>query len=448
MRVLTNVISLTAMESIKNNGNASRSSLEKLASGLAINKASDDASGLVIADKIRTQASSLKQGMANINSAVAMMQIADKAMSEQSNILDIAKQKLLQAATSTTSADGRESVRKDISKLLDGLDNIANSTNYNGEYLLQKDKDNTTESDSLRFQIGENAALDIVTTSIRANSMGLGGGTKVYADNDNIQADEKVQLKLTEKVTLTNVNLDATGNETVAANLDFNLSGRVEKLSVQNSDINLDIADESDEMKNILNILANDNPAVSISGDIITMTAGSELKLNDLTLANTRVYSSAANTEFTIGDNTTSYEPLFSIQNNHSDQTPNLGQINMSIQGTATGGNLLNDLKNVAEDGLSSTLANDFIGTIDEALNQLNLYRSSYGSTQNQLESSMRSMQTTTTNLKHAESVIRDSDYGYESMHFNQLNIVSQSGNYAFSQANALPDDVLKLLQQ
>ena len=119
-----------AQESSRNASLNINSSLEKLSSGLRINKASDDASGLAIADKLRTQASSLSKAVDNVNSAISLTQIADKAMSEQSSILDTIKSKMIQASTDTTSSAGRESIRKDVSKLLTQLDNIAMQTNY------------------------------------------------------------------------------------------------------------------------------------------------------------------------------------------------------------------------------------------------------------------------------------------------------------------------------
>ena len=122
MRINTNVSSLVAQEANSKTNTAITSSLEKLSTGLKINAAADDASGLSIADKLRTQASGLNQAVDNGNSGVALLQIADQAMAEQSNILDIVKQKLLQASTATTSADGIEAIGKDITKLLEQFD--------------------------------------------------------------------------------------------------------------------------------------------------------------------------------------------------------------------------------------------------------------------------------------------------------------------------------------
>ena len=138
MRINTNINSMVAQESATQVNKNLTSSLEKLSSGLRINKASDDASGMAIADKLRTQASSIGQSIDNANSAASLIQIADKAMGEQSNILDIVKTKLIQAKNGTTSSDGRTAIMNDIGKLLTQLDAIAAQTNYNGITLLQK----------------------------------------------------------------------------------------------------------------------------------------------------------------------------------------------------------------------------------------------------------------------------------------------------------------------
>lgn len=281
MRINTNVQSLTAQEAAQNTSKSITSSLEKLSTGLKINKASDDASGLAIADKLRTQATSINQGIANGNSAVALLQIADKSMAEQSNILDTIKSKLIQANTDTTSADGRESIRKDINKLLTQLDNIAKQTNYNGTTLLQASDASTAASSGLSFQVGEKAADTITNTAIQSNTSGLGLGT----------------------------------------------------------------------------------------------------------------------------------------------------------------------LKGLGAAGLTTSVASAQQATIDTAITTLNGYRGDIGSTQNQVESAVRNLMTQATNVKAAESIIRDVDYAQESANFNKQNIISQAGSYAISQANAVQQNVLRLLQ-
>src|SRR5574344_389291 len=175
MKINTNVSSLTAQEAATNTNNSIKNSLEKLSTGLKINKASDDASGLAIADKLRTQVTSINQGISNGNSAVTLLQIADKSMDEQSKILDTVKSKLIQANTATTSTAGRNAIGKDISKLLEQLDNIAKQVNYNGIQLLQADATlgSSSSSEPHSFQIGEKASDMINLGAIRANTSGL-----------------------------------------------------------------------------------------------------------------------------------------------------------------------------------------------------------------------------------------------------------------------------------
>ena len=84
---------------------------------------------------------------------------------------------------------------------------------------------------------------------------------------------------------------------------------------------------------------------------------------------------------------------------------------------------------------------------VDKAITALNGYRGDIGSTQNQVESAVRNLMTQATNVKAAESVIRDVDYAEESANFNKQNIISQAGSYAISQANAVQQNVLRLLQ-
>ncbi len=293
MKINTNVAQLTALEAntqINKNLNAS---LERLSSGLRINKSSDDASGMAIADKLRTQASSVGQAIANGNSAVSLIQIADKAMAEQSNILDMIKQKLLQTATATTSSAGRDAIAKDIGKLLEQLNGIAQQTNYNGIYLLQKGSALNAQSGSpqLVFQMGENGD----------NTISSASGTQA------------------------------------------NVTG------------------------------------LALSGLVAATKAGAS------------------------------------------------------------------DITSTAASGAEN--ARTFLETIDTALTQMNIWRSNFGATQNQIESAVRNLSTQKTNIKAAESVIRDVDYAQESANFNKQNIISQAGTYAISQSSKVQQNVLRLLQ-
>ena len=502
MRINTNVAALTALEANKNTNTNLGKSLEKLSSGLRINKAADDASGLAIADKLRTQASSLSQGVQNANSGVALLQIADKAMAEQSNILDTVKTKLIQAATSTTSEDGRDAIRKDIAKLLEQFDMIASSTNYNGTTLLQKSASDTANSDKFSFQLGETPDFSVTSTpTTPSNTDKLGGGDGVFgatsinssvtftnintansvggaqlggglSTDNNIDTFGAQQINTSSVITIEGVNVSGSGINMVegsdtANSIDITVSGDIGKLSLDGDAI-LDINSETVEVKAAImeavriaasvNIKLNNDGNISISGG-----AGGSLDLSNINFSALRIQNQAAGDTVQLNAANSNSIKTFTIENNfgqnqieagvdRSEVTGVSGQINIATtlasgSSMLTGGPLLSDLIELQEGELTSEIANTFMLTVDKALSQVNTLRSDFGSSQNQLESSIRNMQTTHTNLKNAESVIRDVDYAAESANFNKTNIIAQAGTYAISQANNVQQNVMKLLQ-
>ena len=135
-RINTNIAALNAHAAGVENNRKLNTALERLSTGLRINKAADDASGLQIADSLRDQANSLGQAIRNANDAIGLFQIADKAMDEQVKILNTIKVKATQAAQDGQSSDSRKALQEDIVRLMEELDNIAGTTKYNGMSLL------------------------------------------------------------------------------------------------------------------------------------------------------------------------------------------------------------------------------------------------------------------------------------------------------------------------
>jgi len=129
---------------------------------------------LAIAEQLKVDSSGIAQAIENSSSAIASVQIADQALSEQSSILDQVKQNLLQASTDTTSDEGREALLNDIQGLLENLNNIASGTNYNEQTLLQNSKTDTSPTEILQFQAGENTEDIIEIDSVQSNTQGLG----------------------------------------------------------------------------------------------------------------------------------------------------------------------------------------------------------------------------------------------------------------------------------
>jgi len=252
MRINTNAASLAAQNSVSNTNSNLSSSLEKLGTGLRINKAADDVAGVAIADKLRTQAASIGQGINNANSASALIQIADQAMSEQSNILNTVKTKLIQASTDTTNADGREAIRKDIKALLTQFDAIASQTNYNGTTLLQKSSTDTSKLDDLSFQLGENSAFDVKLAQTSAsNTSALGGGSETITTGRRVQLGDSLKLTGMDAISLTSQNVATDDSEAAATAVFLNLSvsGTLGMVTAA-EDITLDFSAATDSQKN------------------------------------------------------------------------------------------------------------------------------------------------------------------------------------------------------
>ena len=149
-------------------------SLARIATGIELNKSSDNASSLAISTNLLSQANGYSKAIENTNSAIAATQIASGATTEQSKILDNVREKLLQASTDTTSKEGRESILKEIKSQLDQFDKIASSTNYNGQTLLQKSATDNSASDEQQYQSGLVGENIIETSSVQSNTKGLG----------------------------------------------------------------------------------------------------------------------------------------------------------------------------------------------------------------------------------------------------------------------------------
>ncbi|PPB74324.1 flagellin B [Campylobacter hyointestinalis] len=178
-RINTNIAAMNAHTNAVVNNRSLDGSLGKLSSGLRIQTAADDASGMSIADSLRAQASGLGQAVKNANDAIGIVQTADKAMDEQIKILDTIKTKSIQAAQDGQSSDSRRALQNDISRLLEELDNIAKTTSFNGQQLLNGSFSNK------EFQIGS-YSNETAKVSIGATDSNSIGHTRFETTNNTV----------------------------------------------------------------------------------------------------------------------------------------------------------------------------------------------------------------------------------------------------------------------
>jgi flagellin len=197
LRVNTNTQSLAAQRNLGINNMAQKSSIEKLASGSRINHAADDAAGLAISEKMRASIRSVRQDMRNANDGISMIQTAEGAMTEVSNILIRFRELSVQAASDTIGDTERGFIDKEVQQLKQEINRIANATEFNGHKLLNG------EGGSMDIQIGLNNSpeldrfvYDVNKTNVTLDHLGLDGvsvADKGSAQNNLTYIDEAIK---------------------------------------------------------------------------------------------------------------------------------------------------------------------------------------------------------------------------------------------------------------
>ncbi len=180
MRINTNIEALNAQRNLSVTAFNLAKSIEKLSSGLRINRAGDDAAGLSISEKLRAQVRGLNQAIRNAQDGISLIQTAEGALNEVHSILQRMRELAVQAANDTLSADDRAAVASEVSALRDEINRIATTTQFNGKVLL----DGTYASTGITLQIGANAGQTVSVTiaDMRATAVGTVAGGPASLD--------------------------------------------------------------------------------------------------------------------------------------------------------------------------------------------------------------------------------------------------------------------------
>ncbi|STA73488.1 flagellin subunit protein FlaB [Campylobacter lari] len=488
-RINTNIGAMNAHANSTITARELDKSLGRLSSGLRINSAADDASGMAIADSLRNQAASLGQAINNGNDAIGILQTADKAMDEQLKILDTIKVKATQAAQDGQTAKTRTMIQNEINRLMEELDNIANTTSFNGKQLLsgnfvnQEFQIGAQSNQTVHATIGPTQSSKIghtrfetgsrVTASSDANlvlksydgvndykfqsvpiSYSVGTGLGALADEINKVAD-KTGVRATAVVqTISSGPLTAgsTGSN-------FSINGVViGKVTYENGDKNGALVAAINSKKDTTGVEASvvdgklilnsaDGRGIKLSGDMGALGAQvAEENYGRLSLVKND------GRDILISGTGVSNIGLGTAQ--MAEVTANLedikGQISADIA-SAMGFNAMSTADNISTPKSAgvTTLrgAMAVMDLADSAITTLDNIRADIGAVQNQITATINNISVTQVNIKSAESTIRDVDFAAESANFSKYNILAQSGSYAMSQANAVQQNVLKLLQ-
>ena len=207
-RINTNIAAMASHSSALVNNRNLDNSLSKLSSGLRINKAADDASGLAIANALRAQASSLGQAISNGNDAIGLIQTADGALNEYSNILDTIKTKAVQAASDGQNSTTRLAIQKDIDKLMEELNTIAKTTSFNGQKLL------SGTFASKEFQMGASANESVKVSIASAETSQIGQTSRATLSVAQLGENQLTMKSAAtgKEITLESINIQANND--------------------------------------------------------------------------------------------------------------------------------------------------------------------------------------------------------------------------------------------
>ena len=192
MRINTNVMALNAQNMLTRNQGGVESSIRKLSSGLRINGAADDASGLAISEKMRSQIRGLNQAESNAQDGISMIQTAEGALQQTTDILQRMRELVIKAQNSGVLTDtDKTSITTEITALTDEIDRIAASTTFNSKQLLDGSLEDV--ADAAVFKIGANSYdEDILSVTIGGMASG-----DLSVDSIDITTDDNAKLALT-----------------------------------------------------------------------------------------------------------------------------------------------------------------------------------------------------------------------------------------------------------
>ena len=385
-----NMNALNAHRNMNVNNTAAGKSMEKLSSGLRINRAGDDAAGLAISEKMRGQIRGLEQSSRNAADGISMIQTAEGALNETTNILQRMRELAVQASNDTNTSSDREEIQKEIDALTQEVDRIANNTEFNTQKLLNGNKSG----------VGGQVVNEAVKSQAGVFKIELAAVP---------QASEKITIEgKTYEFQAADLNSDTTlENALKTAFTDY-------EFDVDQNKKNITITQKNASDKENILVKFKDK-AVGVDVEKVGVSAKDE-----------EVSEGKAHVQ--VGAN---------------------AKQSMSIE---IGDMRAKALEIKKEDGSSLSVAsaedaNKAIEAFDAALNKVSSQRANLGAVQNRLEYTISNLDNTAENLTSAESTLRDVDMASEMMEYSKNNILNQAAQAMISQANQQPQNVLQLLR-
>ena len=384
MRINHNISALNTYRQLVNNNNVTQKSLEKLSSGLRVNRAGDDAAGLAISEKMRGQIKGLDMATKNAQDGISLIQTAEGALNETHSILQRMRELAVQSSSDTNTDADRAELQKEMNQLIEEIDRISKTTEFNTKKLLNGDLKGI-QSSLLSVKFDEVSSSTLFTA--------------VAATGASVAKDNTFNFKVTEYdgVNYTIEWSDASGESNTATVASNATSFVIGSATAGTATVTVDLP-----TTDFMSIIGEEGTFTSREA----VTAGEDKSLT-----------------FHIGSN--------------SSQVMGVAIEDMSSE----------ELNVNSIDITTSQAAEASISAINHAIEDVSTQRAKLGAFQNRLEHTINNLGTSSENLTAAESRIRDVDMAKEMMEFTKTSILSQAATAMLAQANQQPQGVLSLLQ-
>ena len=395
LRVNSNIIALNTRHQLLINNRQLATKIERLSSGLRINRAADDAAGLSISESIRAQLVGFRQAARNTEHGVNLIQTAEGALNEISAMLIRMRELAVQASTSTLNNANRTALNAEVVQLVSEIDRLATSTSYNDITLLNG-LGNTVSMNPTVSTVLNSSTTGVIGVSFT----GAASGTYIFIDDDT---DNRITL----------------GNGVVSQSIDIGPALDTDSAPGGVVATGSSIVANFDRLGIRLTLTGQ-----RVASSAFPASEGyRDGKLDALEL----VIDAGTGGSFQIGSNNTSTD-----------------RIEVSIDDMRATGPKLN-LLGISAGTLDS--ARSAISTIDLAIDTVAQQRGDLGAIQNRLGFTIRYLENAIENHQDSESAIRDADIAEEVSGFTRAQILVQSGTALLAQANAIPQNALSLLQ-
>jgi flagellin len=395
--VANNLLANTALFNLNKSQSTLGNLVKQLSSGLRVNTAADDPSGLGIAVNLSTQVQGFDTAVRNVQDASNAANVADGALSSVTTILERIRSLSIEASSDITSLSDKQNLQAEITQLLLEVNRISQNTNFNGINLL--------DGSHAGFQPTVNAAFTITSNS----DVGAGGNlinTVTISTSDNTIVDGSLELQVAQ--------LDAT-QQALIVNFFTSSTGVGAQISV-------------------ITLTAGTTGNVTFDGVTVNYSGAATVDVGITSFVKITQYVTAAS-------NPTS--PAFNFQSGANEGAT----IQVGLLSTSTSSLRITNVNVATTGGFAFLGAEDAIGQIDNAINTVNQQRAQLGAVITRLQIDADNDNTASVNLQASESAIRDLNVGQATADYNKTQILIQIGTTVLAQSNTNAQTVLGLFR-